>query len=362
MLRAADVPPDLLIIELTEHALIDLRLAYPEPRPAAQRRRERLARRLRYGLLVADPAADPAGRPDQTRPLLRGGPRRGQRQAACRGAVGGRAGQGARAGPRRRRGGDGRRTRRPDRYGGASRGRASSTTGPCPGPRRCNSWNPAGCARCPRAGSYSALASSAAPSPSVSIRVTSQRPSPSVSTQPVPAPPSAPRCSARSASPSRSTSTNRSGLPSPSTSTGPSAGVLHAVEAEPPQRARPAGRRHRPGARPVVGEEALGGAVVVEIEHRVIGQPVPVEVGQRVVERPVAVEVQSAHASNSPSPSMSTSGRPLQHRRGAVAGSQAVVHERIRRWAGPSRSTTRAVRRRPRRDSSGPRSSRSSLR
>ena len=29
MLRAADVSPDLLIIELTEHALIDLRLAYP---------------------------------------------------------------------------------------------------------------------------------------------------------------------------------------------------------------------------------------------------------------------------------------------------------------------------------------------
>jgi len=29
MLRAADVPPDLLVIELTEHALIDLRLAYP---------------------------------------------------------------------------------------------------------------------------------------------------------------------------------------------------------------------------------------------------------------------------------------------------------------------------------------------
>ena len=29
MLRATDVSPDLLIIELTEHALIDLRLAYP---------------------------------------------------------------------------------------------------------------------------------------------------------------------------------------------------------------------------------------------------------------------------------------------------------------------------------------------
>ena len=70
------------------------------------------------------------------------------------------------------------------------------------------------------------------------------------------------------------------------------AGVLDAVEAEPAQVPATV-HGHRPCSRSVVGEVAFRGAVVVEIEHGMVGQAIAVEVRQGVIGQSVAVEIQT---------------------------------------------------------------------
>jgi diguanylate cyclase (GGDEF)-like protein len=122
LLISEQVPPESLVIELTEHALIDLRLAHPT-----------LTRLRDAGVQVSLDdfgtgyssltQLHPARRPDQARPLVHRRPRRGQPQTAGRRGIGGGTGQRARPRPGDRRGRDPHRTR------GAAAGRRQQGAG-----------------------------------------------------------------------------------------------------------------------------------------------------------------------------------------------------------------------------------------
>ena len=103
------------------------------------------------------------------------------------------------------------------------------------------------------------------------------------------------------------------------------AGVLGAIESEPAQLPAPIyGDRPRAGS--VIGEEGLGSAVVVQVEHGVVGQPVAIEIGQGVVAHPVAVEIQADRLEPTVAIQVEV-GMASPHSRCAVVTSEAIVHE-----------------------------------
>src|SRR6201999_911893 len=69
-------------------------------------------------------------------------------------------------------------------------------------------------------------------------------------------------------------------------------GVLDPVEAQPPQLSGSVGG-HTPRPGSVVGEKCLRNAVVVDVEHRVIGDTVAVQIRERVIMKTVAIEIQT---------------------------------------------------------------------
>ena len=94
--------------------------------------------------------------------------------------------------------------------------------------------------------------------------------------------------------------------------------LLDAVEAEPPQ--LPAAvDAHRPRARPVVGEVALA------VQHGVVGDAIAVEVGQRVVDTAVAVDIETDPVERAVAVHIGVQRRG-PHRRRPVAVRKAVVH------------------------------------
>ena len=171
---------------------------------------------------------------------------------------------------------------------------------------------------------HSSVAASALPSPSVSASLTSHRPSPSVSTY------ATSPDSARSASPLPSVSINRSSAcPSPSTIDQRSAGVLHPVQAEPPQLPRPVDA-HRPGARAVVGEEASGGRRRRDRSTAWSASPSPSRSAIASSSRPSPSKSRPT-ASSAPSPSTSVSGSAVHMVAEPSAVAKAVLHGSIRR-------------------------------
>jgi hypothetical protein len=103
-------------------------------------------------------------------------------------------------------------------------------------------------------------------------------------------------------------------------------GVLNAIEPEPAELPSLIGR-YSPRPRSVIGEVRLGCAVIVEVEHHVIGDAVTIEIRECVVVQPVAVEVQPKSVEPSVAIKVEVKLAVPDSRR-TVVSTHAVVHKR----------------------------------